>query len=357
MSVPEQQKDERCASCGKLGTTRLKTDLHNVPLCDDCADRIRTGNAVAYFVPTEESPPQPEERFEELFGAARALFEAGVVDEDVVYPTLVFANEIWHRLDFAAARDRLVAAWNDTNLWREEADRFTREYRGFKPVRVTERVLFLELQPVFAAVRNYQSTNVPEEVEIRVHPRRNPASIEQVTAAYKKTLSEAGIPCDVEDRVSLDSGFSEGLLWMRVKNGWEVPEEHAPIVWQVRKPRFPHPQLIGALYSALYGKSTKGKDGYARLLETRQRGRVPEMYNLIPACLAFFLRRYGALKQGKVHNLLNKHVLRAYHPQGGMPEKDDGQRYQSRKSQLWDDSKRVGQKLLHVAYLLYYSEE
>jgi hypothetical protein len=146
MSVPEQQKTERCASCGKPGTTRLVTDLDNVPLCADCADRIRAGNAVAYFLPSQEEPPlQPEERFKQLFGAARALFKAGVEDEDVVYPTLVFANEMGQDADSSTAKERLVAASNDAKAWREEANRFTREFRGFKPVRVVDEALVLEL--------------------------------------------------------------------------------------------------------------------------------------------------------------------------------------------------------------------
>jgi hypothetical protein len=152
----------------------------------------------------------------------------------------------------------------------------------------------------------------------------------------------------------MDAELREGLLWILVGNGEDVPEEHAPSVLRGRSARFPHPRLIGALYNALYGKPTQGKDGFARYLITRQRSRDPEMYNLIPACAAFFLSRYGRLKQGKIHDLLNKYILRDYHPQGEVPKKkDDSESYNSRKSQLWDDVKRVEPKLLRVAHLLY----
>jgi hypothetical protein len=162
-------------------------------LCDECADRI--------FPPTEEEPPpRPEERFEELFRAAQALFEVGEVDEDVVYPTLVFANETWQNLDFAAAKERLVVAWDDPNAWREEVENFARAYNGFNPVRVVHDVLFLELQPASAVIRSYQTTDVPKEVEFRVFPRRKPASSEEVAAAYEEALSDAGVRCDVSDR-------------------------------------------------------------------------------------------------------------------------------------------------------------
>jgi hypothetical protein len=253
---------------------------------------------------------------------------------------------------------RLIETRNDAAAWREETARFTLEYRDFNPVRVVKDVLFLELRPVSVMVHNYQNTDVPKEAEIRVHRRSKPASSEQVAAAYEEALSNAGIPCDGSDRISLDSEFREGFLWMCVKNGWEVPEEHAPIVWHVRKPRFPHPRLVGAHYDALYGKPTKGNDGFARYLKSRKTGRPPEMYNFIPACVAFFLRTYGGLKWRKVYDQLNENLLRDWHPQGVVPdEKDKPQRYHSRTTQLENDVKAVEQELLRVAHGLYYPAE
>jgi hypothetical protein len=339
----------RCRSCGKPDVKLL-----DARVCEECAAEVRTRGYIWEPYAPPLSVPPVEEKFAELFRATRALFDVGVVDEDVVYPTLVFANEMGQRLDFVAARERLVAAGDDANLWHKEADEFARKFTGFKPIRAGGETLFLEMQPASAVIRNYQTTSVPKEVEIRVYPRRKPASPQQVAATYEEALSDAGIPYDISDRISMDAELREGLLWILVGNGEDVPEEHAPIVWRGRSPRFPHPRLIGALYNALYGKPTQGKDGFARYLITRQRSRDPEMYNLIPACAAFFLSWYGRLKQGEIHDLLNKYILRDYHPQGEVPKmKDDSKSYNSRKSQLWDDVKRVEPKLLRVAHLLY----
>jgi hypothetical protein len=297
----------------------------------------------------------PEERFRELFEAARALFKAGEAEEDVVFPTLVFANEIGQNPVDAAAKERLVAAWDSGKAWQEETDNFAREHKGFAPVRVVERALFLELRPVLAEIRSHQNTNVPKEVEIRVQPRRVPASREQVATAYEEVLSDAGIPCEDSDCVSLDSEFRKGVLWMLVKHAEEVLEGDVPVVLPGRKPRFPHPRLIGAHYNALYSKPRQGKGGYARLLKTRKAGGEMQIYNLLPACAALFLRHYGKLKQGEVHNLLNKNMLRDWHPQGEIPEmKDDPASHHSRKSQLWDDVDKVKEKLFNIAYVLFY---
>ena len=40
------------------------------------------------------TPSAPEERFADLFKAARALLKKGITEEDQIYPTLAFANEL-----------------------------------------------------------------------------------------------------------------------------------------------------------------------------------------------------------------------------------------------------------------------
>ena len=235
---------------------------------------------------------------------------------------------------------------------------FTHTHRDFNPVRVVNDVLFLELRPTTAMLRNYQTVDVPKEVGIRVHRRLNPASSKDVATAYEETLSDAGIPCGASDSVSLDCEFREGYLWMCVKNGREVPEERAPSVWQGREPQFPHPRLVGALYHALYGNLTEDKDGFARYLHTRLTGRAPEVYNFVPACTAFFLRTYGKLKWREIFSHLNENMLRDWHPRGPVPnERDDFPKHRSRSTQLTDDVKKVGQEVLRVAYVLHHPAE
>ncbi len=84
MSAPQQDGVERCASCGEPATTQLVTELDNAPLCEGCSGRLLAGEAVAYFVPTEEEPsPPPDERFADLFKAARVLLRDGKAEEPV----------------------------------------------------------------------------------------------------------------------------------------------------------------------------------------------------------------------------------------------------------------------------------
>lgn len=62
--VLEHEKTEPCASCGKPSPNRTVTEPDNTALCGSCANRRRT---------EEESLPPPEERFDQLFRAARVL--------------------------------------------------------------------------------------------------------------------------------------------------------------------------------------------------------------------------------------------------------------------------------------------
>jgi hypothetical protein len=109
MSTSQQEGDERCASCGEPATTQFTTELDNVPLCEDCSDRLLGGGTIAYSPPTEKAAlPPPEKRFADLFKAAQVLLREGIAEEDQIYPTLAFANELGQGLvDFIEERNVL----------------------------------------------------------------------------------------------------------------------------------------------------------------------------------------------------------------------------------------------------------
>jgi hypothetical protein len=86
------------------------------------------------------------------------------------------------RAEFIYKRRRavgIIETRNEAALWREKAARFTLKYRDFIPVRGVKDVLFLELKPVIAMVRNHQNTEVLMQAEIHVHRRSKPAHSER----------------------------------------------------------------------------------------------------------------------------------------------------------------------------------
>jgi hypothetical protein len=96
-SLPER-KQERCASCGTFKDLALyptNTTGHAHLVCVECIRRSEEGEQLYLVFTSEYEPPDPpEESFSSLFKAARALIKKGVINEDQILPTLVFAHEI-----------------------------------------------------------------------------------------------------------------------------------------------------------------------------------------------------------------------------------------------------------------------
>jgi hypothetical protein len=352
MSASEREGGDRCASCGEPATTRFITELDNEPLCEDCSGRLLGGEVVAFFLPAEEEPsPPPEERFADLFKAARVLLKEGKAEEDQIYPTLAFANELGQGLvDFIEEKRGLVSAWDEApSSWSDAVDRFSWRHPNIRPVKVVDRVIILERVPVDLRIHNYpiQDVEVPRVVVLTVYPHKRPPTPEQVAARYDKELLSVNIPHAESNKGRFEFSFHDGYLLIEVHhNRTSIPPEHMGGVFRDGKPEFPHPRLVGAFYKMLVG--TTSGDGFARYLVTRSRGQAAASDTVIPACVALYLRDYGGMKEGTAtHVLLNKHVLREHWKK--LPEGYSD----SASNQLWRDADKVKNRLLGSAYALY----
>jgi len=294
MGIPAQGKIESCASCGKPGAGRLVTGLEDAILCESCIGRVRAGEATSYWAHTEPEPdPPPEERFEELFRAARVLLNEGIEEEDQIFPTLALANELGqgvaHLLGVQSLFRRLV---EDEGAWAAESDRFVRRYGSLRPLRVAGGVLVLERLPVSVEVRGDPEEGVPLEAIISVYAHRRPAKPEHVASLYEKVLSAARIQHDESRTGHMGFDFYGRSLAITKKNGSIMEPRKGPgIAWQGKAKPFPHPRMVQEFYRMLLG--TSSGDGFIRHLATRRRGGPPFPDNLIPACVAFYLRKYG----------------------------------------------------------------
>lgn len=319
----------------------------------------------------KEALPPPEKRFEKLFQAARTLFRAGVSEEDQIISTLVFANDASQDiLTFWAANERLLAslpssareaeetredrearkteehlteedrsvlakevmevykqqaeackamkarlvrekellmkAEENAEAWESKVDRFALEYRNLRPVKVVDEVLIVERLPISVNIARCPNTKVPEKVLIQVYGHPRPAKAEHVRTLYENALSTAGISYGETEMEHADMRFSfvrPSSLYINIGSNREQT---------MGEPYCPHPYLVQEFYRMLLGTSSEG--GFGQHLITRQRGGAPEAYNLIPACIAFYLKVYLNIYGEKydrktVHQLLNNHVL------------------------------------------------
>jgi hypothetical protein len=353
VNLTEPGKSEECASCGSLGASRLVTEADEVLLCEGCADRLLAGEASSYWLPTKDEPPEPpEERFAELFEAARALLKKGETEEDQIYPTLAFANELGQGLEaLIEQKEHLMSAWEDgSDNWADVVDVFSRRHPSIRPVEVVDGVVILERVPMSVRIDNYpiQDVEVPRVIVLTIYPHKKPPTLEQVTALYDSELAATGIPHTESREGRFEFSFRNSHLLIEVHHSrTSIPQEHIGTVFRDSKPEFLHPRLVGAFCKMLLG--TTSKDGFARLLVPRKRGPIPPPDNIIPASVAFYLRDYGGMKEGMAaHRLLNEHVLRTHWKTFPEGHSDPA------SIQLWRDVDKVKNKLLAAAHAIHW---
>ena len=345
VNLREPRKFEECASCGRSSATRLVTEAGEVLLCEGCANRLLAGENISYWLPAEDEPPEPpEERFADLFKAARVLLEKGIADEDQIYPTLAFANEVGQGAGIVREqKERLVSAWEDgSDSWADAVDAFSRRHPSIRPVEVLGGVAVLERVPMSVRIDEYpiQDVEIPRVIVLTIHQHRRLPTPEQVAARYANELAAIGVPHAESQEGRFEFAFRDGHLQIEVHHKrTSVPQEYIGTMFRDSKLEFPHPNLVGAFYKMLLG--TTSKDGFARYMVPRKRGPTPPPDTIIPASVAFFLRDYGGMKEGmKAHRLLNGHVLRTHWKT--LPEGHSN----STSNQLWRDVDKVKNKLI-----------
>jgi hypothetical protein len=99
---------------------------------------------------------------------------------------------------------------------------------------------------------------------------------------------------------------------MTVGSGKELNEgQVARMSLSGRQPVFPPSQLVAAQYESLKGSVNSRKfRGFAYALGGRQSGPAASPDNLIPACVAWYLRETGGISdKHRLARLLNQHLL------------------------------------------------
>jgi hypothetical protein len=331
-SVAEPERTKRCPSCGdefgdpgrdgrdrQVVAVGAKIPLlgDDVLLCVRCIGGVRSQADWGYPLPTKEDSPLPlqgsfdelldaaEELFDELFMAARVLLGENAEEKQII-PTLALANHLCHGVPrLVREKDQLVGVWGDERAWDEEADGFARRFSGLQPVQVARGALILERQPVSISIGRSVADGNPVAVVVRLYPHQTTlAKPEDVASLYGKRLSDAGISSDEKRTGNLSFHFRNGRLELDITPGTVVERIEKPKPgFRTDKASFPHPSLVRSLYSAL-------RDEFRGDLATRPRSHPPKAKNLVPACVAFFLREeYGIAGRMIIHRLLNEHVL------------------------------------------------
>jgi hypothetical protein len=276
-----------------------------------------------------------EERFKELFKAARVLLREGIDQEDQLIPTLALANEICRDGSYLGIKHCFEKLAQDSEAWEREADAFVSTYGRLRPVRVVDGILILERLPLSIKIKYKRKTEQPEEVMFFVYAHRQLAKPQHVASLYEKTLLAADVPYGEFRAGRMGFEFCGNHLLITVGRGTigrsVSPSEHSGAIFQIDVTPFPSTRIVQEFYEMLLGKSSG--DGFRKDLATRTRGGAASADNLILACVAFYLKNTGKIKSRKeIHRLLNEHVLCESHKT--LPEEGYTS---SETAQLWRD--------------------
>jgi hypothetical protein len=156
----------------------------------------------------------------------------------------------------------------------------------------------------------YPGTTILKEITIDVFMRSvKPQDVER---RYQQELEQQKIPYDRSCEGSFayrshDTHFSIVIG----PDGNLNAEQMARLVYWGRQPSFPPPELVRDVYMAFKGSMTKKRfRGLGYLLGGRQSGDPAKAINLIPACVAWYLREQGGIGDDhRLATLLNREFL------------------------------------------------
>lgn len=326
-----------------------------------------------YWGPPKEEPPEPpEERFARLFKAAQVLLREGIAEEDVIYPTLAYANQLGLGivvygelgrviLDVDEEADTLVSSAEKNVGWEAAVERFSRRHSGLVPIKVVDGIVILRWLAVDGGVHFYPlpGAKIPEVVTVRIRPRTGSLESGLISRVYENILSAHEVSYGTFMVSSTDHEVVGNELFIRsyasTDTATRIPSEYAEAVFGDRAPEFAPPDFVEGYGRLLLGSGRKGKSGFDRWMNRRKSGMPPtntpqRTANLIRVCVAYFLGNDGGLPEGVVaHRLLNKHVLPlpedvAMLPEVGISTKES--------TALWRATKKAGERLNAAAWAI-----
>lgn len=310
-------------------------------MCEHCIGRLKDGETVtARCVPESEDTGSPEEFFEELFRAGRALLRKQVEAEDTIVPTLVAADEIGRGVKrWITIKDRVLSEGPGPLRSSKVVDgaRHTAGPRNLRAIEVVEEALILERMPVSAeAVKSPHpvlpgSRRPPSEFLIRFFPHARAATAEEARDVYREALEEEGVFPGEGHGGSVDYEFAGQHLYLRVK---EMTLQRG-MSDNPDKSGFPPSHQVGRFARVLL-------EEYGARLLSRKRGSGMAGVHLIPACVAVLLKQGGVRGRSEIQRLLNRELLAPVHGRSPFPESGYST---SESTQLWQNHEKA-QKLI-----------
>jgi len=293
-----------------LFSTHGDPDPSEVYFCEEHWVYLNEEGSITTISPVDETSQPPEEAFTEVFRAATVLFSEKITDEDLIIPTLAFANQASARPELEATRGRFAEVAGDPERREKFSQGFRQKFKGLEPESLSDDVLILRGVPVSLALSMYPDTGILKEIEIDVFMRS--VKPEEVASLYKLELDREGISYNEPSEGSFVFRGYVTHLSMVVGPGKHLNADQTARLSSIRgQLTFPPPELVRDFYAGLKGSVYRGRvRGFVHVLRGRQSGEATRADNLIPACVAWYLRECGGITDNhRLARLLNRELL------------------------------------------------
>lgn len=343
-SLPHKILKQYCDWCGApeswpWGVPYLQGETPALAhVCSSCkrrSDYTIEGYAASHDSLNDHLPPvvEPltEEDFTGLFKAARGLFDRGIEAEEIIIPTLAFAAERGRGSErHRRAGERLAKAWQAPEAQREEVVRFEAAFKRLKPLEMFEDTLIVQNRAVWGdfslGMRDGGLTGTEPAflVILGINLRQKLAASEQVAECYKEVLIAEGVGFSSWKAVDSSYYYYQTSMNLQIMSN-RIPNAqlqsasplplhpaylHYHLDCLINSLNMPHPELVRRHYESLLTTRKMSQEGLASHALGRSAGGEPKAHNLIPACVAFYLKHYAKIEGRKeIHRILNELVL------------------------------------------------
>jgi hypothetical protein len=188
--------------------------------CEKHWEQLHEEGLIVGISSVDEPSQPPEEAFGEVFKAAKVMFDENITEEDLIIPTLAFANHASALPELRTIGERFNEIAPGRRIQEQFAQAFQKKFRGLSPVRISDNVLILESLWLCSDVSRYRDTTILKEIKIDVFMRS--VKPEEVERRYEQALAQEGAPHDESREGSCGYRSSDTYLSIVVSPGKEL---------------------------------------------------------------------------------------------------------------------------------------
>lgn len=249
-----------------------------------------------------------------VFRAARTLLKHGVVREEEMIPTLVFARIA------GRARDPRYADYYGSRVGTAEEDVLAGEHPALDVARWLDKVPVVQVRPLAVTAEKHPGTQVLKRVRIRTLSKH--ARSADVASSYEQLLEEEGAQWGENNHGGFSYDCLYGYLELVVAEGSELSktvEIHGES--RFREGLFCHPALHFPPPGVVEGVHEALKTRFADRLDLYGKGWPKTPSTLIPAFAAWHIaaradEKVPPASRARASQILNKYLLE---PSGLLP--------------------------------------